>query len=88
VRFDVIFLYFANQKALDSFKPGPFTLFSGSICKFFGSTGEPLAFQTLTNQNGALLGCAVRFYWLKVWKASAPVLLKKIQVCKLICKKV
>jgi hypothetical protein len=35
-------------------------------CKFFGSTGEPVVFQILTNHIGTLPGCVIHNDCLKV----------------------
>ena len=51
-------------------------------CKFFESTGEPPAFQTIDQLQSSrgLPGYTVHFDWLKVWKAGAPVLPKNLKI--------
>ena len=51
------------------------------ISLFSGSTGAP-AFQTLNQSQWTLPSCNVHFYWLKVWKASAPEKLTFLKIKK------
>ena len=55
------------------------------ICMFFGSIGEPPAFQLSTNQNGVLPGSTVHFDWLKDGKMVFPVLEKRNTVLRKGC---